>query len=152
MKLYTYRTFETRNYTTANWFFATSREKAEKLLEETVEKVKKAISVIDRCDALNEQLWKEYYDLIDSYGLLYPSNSIFKLKNPKGFKEFEEKRNILYNRVMDGYAYKKLSKISAYYREFYREEVLYESIEEMKKRIIEIDADKILPLVQTDGD
>jgi len=154
MKLYTLSTFECQGYTTANWFFATSREEAERLIEEAVEKVKDAIQKLERAYALDEELWKGYEDLSLEYGIdnRLGSWNVTRIKYPEKYKEYTTRRENMREQIQKGYAWKMLYKVKSHYSDFNREELLHEGIDELKKRIIEIDANKVLPLIQTDGD
>ena len=156
MKLYTLSTFECNGYTTANWFFATSREEAEQLTEEAVNNVINAKEKLRRKDELWAELWKEYNDKSEYSALCVKYNikdeaysaNILKLKCKKEYDEYVNQKNTIRQEIQSRLSWRMLCKIDNYYTKIYREELLYESIDELKNRIVEIDANKVLPLIQ----
>jgi hypothetical protein len=162
MKLYTLSTFECQGYTTANWFFATSREEAERLTEEAYNKVKEVKSKLERKDKLQKLLWKDYHNISENeYNALCekhnikldPNNSkILKIKSPEDYDAYYKKIDDMRKKIQSGLAWKLLCKIEDHYYNLNREELLHESLDELKKRIKVIDANKVLPLIQQDGD
>jgi hypothetical protein len=152
MKLYTFSTFECDGYTTANWFFATSKDEAFKLLDESVFKVKDAIQKLNRINKLKEKLWVNYTSLDLEYNINPKNYRIIKIKYPEKYKEYFIKKELERKKILNKYTWKMLNKIEYHYYKFNREEILEESITDLRKRIIEINTNEILPLIQTNGD
>lgn len=160
MKLYTLSTFECQGYTTANWFFATSREEAEKLTEEAVRKVKEAKYKLERKAKLWDELWREYENKDEYKAMCKKHNikdepynwNILKIKCRDEYESYSKKREDMRKKIQSRLAWKMLCKIEYYYSAIYREELLNEGIEDLKQRIVEIEANIILPMVQQNGD
>ena len=154
MKLYTLSTFECYGYTTANWFFATSREKAEELLKEAMQKVEIAIAKIKRIKKLRERLWEDYKLLEVKYwgDDANLSGFVLKLKYPDKYEKYVKARSVMYSTICKSATWHILYRSSGYWEKFDREELLWGGFEEQKRFIVEIDADKVLPFIQVDGD
>jgi hypothetical protein len=160
MKLYTLSTFECQGYTTANWFFATSREEAERLTEEAVNKVKDARAKLERKNKLWEIMWADY-NSDEEYNVLckkhnikiQPYNwNILKIKYRDEYNAYTKRREDTRKKIQSGLAWRLLCRIEYHYSVLDREELLNEPLQELKDRIVEIKANVVLPMIQTDGD
>jgi hypothetical protein len=167
MKLYTLSTFETQNYTTANWFFATSRERAIELVDESIEKCKHAKKALERAEEISKRYWDAEKLPVFETKIRILNERIEARRRKDGWisalnedyirvneikKEYEKERDKISKKLSSNYSWALLCKIRDHYYAFDRDELLYDSREDLIESIKEIDADKVLPLIQTDGD
>jgi hypothetical protein len=146
--------------TTINWFFATSREEAERLTDEAVSRVKDARAKLKRKSELWNILWKDYNNK-DEYNALCEKHNlkhvphgwnILKIKCRDEYDDYCKRRETMRKKIQNRLVWKILCKIEHHYSVFNREELLNIPLQELKDMIVEIDANTILPMVQQNGD